>query len=75
MTFLVLLRKSRYKKQIVKMYHTLRKLKIVQLQLQSSNVIHYCLKYHKHYQHSPLWGQIKGFRPQDLFHFILIIFM
>ena len=36
---------------------TLRELKIVQLQLQSSNVIHYCLNYHMHHQHCLSWGQ------------------
>ena len=36
---------------------TFRELKIVQLQLQSSNVIHYCLNYHMHHQHCLSWGQ------------------
>ena len=28
--------------------------------------IHYCLTYHVHHQHSPLWCQANGFRHQDL---------
>ena len=36
------------------------------MQLQSSNLIHYCLTYHVHHQHSPLWCQANGFRHQDL---------